>query len=101
MVWLEMISIRTAGTIETGRVFDICRDCRQSVASGELLQMIVYFSARYETDISIHLQWKSEPGPGSILGLGMISAMRNLGLISHTVWVEREELITGAQSQTA
>ncbi len=78
MIWLEMISIRAAGTIEIERVFEICRPYCQSNSAGELLKLTVYCSARYETDISIHLHWKSDPGPGSIPGLEVISALEDL-----------------------
>lgn len=91
MIWLEMISIRTAGSLESNRVFEICRQCCQSVSAGELLRMAVYSSARYESDISIHLQWRSDPGARSILGEEIISALSDLGLISHTFWIEREQ----------
>jgi hypothetical protein len=100
MIWLEIISIRTAGAIETERIFEICGQCCQCNPTGQLLKLIVYRSARYETDISIHLHWKSDPGPGSILGLEVISALDDLGLISHTSWVKQEEFIAGVHSET-
>lgn len=90
MAWLEMISIRTAGIVEAGKVFDICREFFQSSAVEKLLKLTVYCNARYATDISIHLQWKSDPGAGSILGGEVSAALGGLGLISHTMWVEQE-----------
>ena len=93
MTWLEMISIRTAGIIEAGKVFDICSQMFQSIADEKLLKLTVFCNARYATDISIHLQWKSGPGSGSILGREINSALGDLGLISHTLWIEQEELI--------
>jgi len=63
--------------------------------------MKVYCSARYKTDISIHFQWKSDPGPGSILGLEVVSALKELGLVSHTLWIERGKFITGNRSKAA
>jgi hypothetical protein len=93
MIWLEMISIRTAGIIEAGKVFEICSQMFQSIADEKLLKLTVFCNARYATDISIHLQWKSDSGSGSILGRGMISALGDLGLVSHTLWIEQEEVI--------
>jgi hypothetical protein len=93
MIRLEMISIRTAGIIEAGKVFEICRQMFQSIADEKLLKLTVFCNARYATDISIHLQWKSGPGSGSILGREINSALGDLGLISHTLWIEQEELI--------
>jgi len=99
MIWLEIISIRTAGIIEAGKVFDICRQMFQSIADEKLLKLTVFFNARYATDISIHLHWKSKAGYKSILGMEVSSALGNLGLISHTLWIEHEEVITGAKSE--
>ncbi len=99
MIWLEMISIRAAGVIEAAKVFELCRQSFQSIAVEKSLKLTVYCNAKYTTDISIHLQWKSDPGPGSILGSEVSSALGDLGLISHTLWIEQEELITGNTSE--
>ncbi|MGA2405004.1 MAG: hypothetical protein ABSG91_25450 [Syntrophobacteraceae bacterium] len=99
MIWLEMISIRTAGVIEAAKVFDICRQSFQSIAVEKLLKLTVYCNAKYTTDISIHLQWKSDPGPRSILGSHVSSALGDLGLISHTLWIEQEKVITDNTSE--
>jgi hypothetical protein len=100
MVWLEIVSIRTACAIETDRIFEICRQCCRCNSTGQLLKLIVYRSARYDTDISIHFHWKSDPGPGSIPGLEVISALEDLGLISHTSWIKQEEFIAGPAVRT-
>ena len=94
MMLLEIISIRTAGIMEAGEVFEICRQMFQSIADDKLLKSTVFCNARYATDISIHLRWKSDSGSGSILGCEMSSALGDLGLISHTLWIEQEEAIT-------
>ncbi|MHC1727833.1 MAG: hypothetical protein AB9866_17825 [Syntrophobacteraceae bacterium] len=99
MIWLEMVSIRTAGSLESGRILEICRECCRSISSGELLKVTVYSNTRYESDVSIHLQWRSDPGPWSILGREIISALSDLGLISHTFWVEQENFPADAQSK--
>ena len=93
MIWLEMISIRTAGIIEAGKVFEICSQMFQSIADEKLLKLTVFSNARYATDISIHLQWKSDSGSGSILGREISSALGDLGLVNHSLWIEQEELI--------
>jgi len=93
MIWLETISIRTAGIIEAGKVFEICRQMFQSIADDKLLKLTVFCNARYATDISIHLQWKSDSGSGSILGRELSSVLEDLGLISHALWIEQEEVI--------
>jgi len=95
MRWLEMINIRTARVIEAARIIELCRQNFQSMAHEKLLKLTVYCSAMYTTDISIHLQWNSDPGPESILGSEVSAALRDLGLISHTLWIEQEEFSVG------
>jgi hypothetical protein len=92
MMWLEMISTRAAGMIEAEEIIEICKQTHQSIAGEKLLRMTVFCNTRYATDISIHLQWKSDPGSGSILGRELSSALAGLGLISHSLWIEKEEL---------
>jgi len=99
MIWLETINIRTAGITEAGKVFEICRQMFQSIGDEKLLKSTVFCNARYATDISIHLQWKSDSGFGSILGRQISSALADLGLISHTLWIEHEEAITAPPRQ--
>jgi hypothetical protein len=98
IIWLETISIRTAGVIEASKVFDICARSFQSIAVEKLLKLTVYRSAIYATDISIHLQWESDPGPMSILGSEVSSALGDLGLINHTLWIE-QEVVAGCGSE--
>ena len=91
MMWLEMISTRAAGIVEVGKILEICRQTHQLIAGEELLKMTVFCNTRHATDISIHLQWKSDSGSGSILGRELSSALADLGLISHTLWIEQED----------
>jgi len=46
-----------------------------------------------ETDLSVHLHWDSEmPEPnGSALGLCLAQALKEFGLIDHSVWVEEKK----------
>ncbi len=96
MIWLEMITTRAAGVVEAEKVLEICRETHQSIAGEELLQMNVFCNTRYATDISIHLQWKSDPGSGSVLGRELSSAIADLGLINHALWIEHEDRAVGS-----
>ncbi len=98
MTWLEIISIRTAGLREAGRVFKICSRIFQSISIEKLSNLTVFCNARYATDISIHLHWKSDPGQRSVLGLEVVSALKDLGLISHTLWIEQDDFVGRLQS---
>lgn len=91
MTWLEMINIRTARVIEAGKIIELCRQSLQSGGLEKLLKLTVYCSAKYPTDISVHFDWESDPGPKSPLGSLLSSALREVGLISHTLWIEQEE----------
>ena len=98
MVWLEMINIRTAGVIEAGKVLDLCRQVFESIAFEPALRLKVFCNAKYVTDIGIHLRWKLDPGPSSVLGNQLSSALGDFGLISHTLWIE-QELVATAQPE--
>lgn len=98
MAWLEIISIRAVGVAEAAKVLEFCRESFPSIDVDKLLKLTVYTNARYSTDISIHLQWESDPGPMSILAGEVSSAVADLGLISHTLWMEREEIAAAALS---
>ncbi|HAM52272.1 MAG TPA: hypothetical protein DCP92_16850 [Nitrospiraceae bacterium] len=91
MIWLEMISIRAAGIIEAEKVLNACGHFYLSVASDKLLKMTIFRNVKYATDISIHLQWKSNPGNESILGRQLSSELENHGLVSHTIWIQEEQ----------
>jgi hypothetical protein len=93
MVWLEMISIRSAGIVEAAIARKICRQIFESISVDNLLKLSVFCNASYATDISIHLQWRSDPRHDSTLGSEVSTALGHLGLISHTLWTEQEEFM--------
>ena len=57
-------------------------------AAGGPLSIRVYLNAVLETDLSIHIHWNTETilQCKSPLGLQLAQALRNVGLINHTVW---------------
>lgn len=95
MKWLETINIRAARVTDAAKVIELCRQSLQSTAVEKLLKLTVYCSARYATDISMHLEWECDPGSVSVLGRGLSAALGDLGLISHTVWAVQEEFPAG------
>jgi hypothetical protein len=90
MIWLEMISTRAAGMIEARKIMEICKQTHQSIAGEKLLKMTVFCNTKYPTDISIHLQWRCDPGTGTVLGSELCSTLADLGLVSYTLWIEQE-----------
>ncbi len=102
MKWVEIITLRSPGNINRELVNNLLKDLDDSDAgtdtSKHLVEIKVYHQPVVETDLSIHIYWKSEPGsenkssPGSQnkspLGLRFSSALKPLGLLNHSVWVE-------------
>jgi hypothetical protein len=56
----------------------------------DLIEIKVFHDSVVETDLSIHIYWKSELGSHdkSPLGLRFASALKPLGLLNYSVWVE-------------
>ncbi len=90
MKWVEIITLRSPGRIDTQFVNELVKQV-ESDTPKQLEGIRMYHHSVVETDLSIHLHWKSEPGSQhhkSPLGLKFSYALRNLGLLNHSVWVE-------------
>ena len=90
MKWVEIITLRSPGKINTQVVNELVKQA-ESDAPKQLEGIRIYHHSVVETDLSIHLHWKSEPGSQhhkSPLGLKFSYALRSLGLLNHSVWVE-------------
>ena len=90
MKWVEIINLRSPGGIDTQVVNELVRQA-ESDAPEQLERIRIYHHSVLETDLSIHLHWKSKPEGQhhkSSLGLKFSYALRNLGLLNHSVWVE-------------
>ncbi len=90
MEWLEIIKLRSAGGGE-GLLEEVLHSVAKVGQSG-LLEMKTYRDAGLETDLSVHLHWRSERPEqnGSTLGLRLVQAFKEFGLIDHAVWIEEE-----------
>jgi hypothetical protein len=93
MKWVEIISLRCSTNVDTRFVDELLKEVSQSDSptdTSHLVEIRIYHHSVVETDSSIHIYWKSEPGgqDKSALGLRFSSALRNLGLLTHSVWVE-------------
>ena len=104
MKWVEIITLRSPGKINTQVVNELVKQA-ESDAPKQLEGIRIYHHSVVETDLSIHLHWKSELGsqhPKSPLGLKFSYALRSLGLLNHSVWVETTDkempLISGNSS---
>ena len=94
MKWVEIISLRCPGNTDTRFVDELLKDVSESDLPTDtpmdLIEIKVFHHSVVETDLSIHIYWKSEPGSQdkSPLGLRISSALGPLGLLNHSVWVE-------------
>ncbi len=94
MKWVEIITLRSPSDINTGFLDELLKEAGKSDASEHLLGIRIYHHSVVETDLSIHIYWKSEPGSQhkTPLGLKFSYALKNLGLLNHSVWVETAAL---------
>jgi hypothetical protein len=96
--WLEIITLRSLSNINTQFVNELLKEVSESDSPTDrpkhLAEIRIYHHSVVETDLSIHIYWKSELGSQnkSPLGLRFASALRNLGLLNHSVWVETAAL---------
>ena len=98
MKWVEIISLRCATNIDTPFVNELLKGIGESDSATDtpehLVGIRVYHHSIVETDFSIHFYWESKSGSHdkSPLGLRFSSALRNLGLLNHSIWVETAAL---------
>ncbi len=99
MKWVEIITLRSPEHINRQFMDELLKGIPDSdLPAGtqkHLVEISVYHHSVVETDLSIHIYWQqSEPGAQdkSPLGLRFASALRNLGLLNHSVWVETTAL---------
>ena len=94
MKWVEIITLRSPSKINKQFVDELLKEVGESDSPTDtpkhLVEIRVYHHSVVETDLSIHIHWDSEPGSQSKspLGLKLSYALRNMGLLSHSVWVE-------------
>ncbi len=92
MKWVEIISLRSPENINKQLVDELLKSVTDSDSDmpNHLIEIKIYHRSVVETDLSIHIYWKSEPGDKdkSPLGLRLSSALKPLGLLNHSVWVE-------------
>lgn len=87
MKWLEIIKLRSSGG-SSGLLEEFLLSLSGSNQRG-VVEMKTFRHAALETDLSVHLHWNSEmPAPdGSVLGLRLAQALKEFGLVDHSVWL--------------
>jgi hypothetical protein len=91
MKWLEVIKLRSAGK-SYGLLEKFLLSMAKVNQSG-LIEIKIYRHAALETDLSVLLHWESERPEqnGSSLGLHLAQALKDFGLIDHSIWIEQEK----------
>lgn len=91
MKWLEVIKLRSVGR-DSGLLEELLLSIDRS-RQDERVEMKTYRLAALETDLSVHLHWESgwPEKNGSALGLRVAQALKEFGLVDHSVWIEREK----------
>ena len=94
MKWVEIITLRSPTRINAQFVDELLKQVDKADIPKHLVEIRIYHHSVVETDLSIHIYWRSEPGSQnkSPLGLKLSYALRNLGLLNHSVWVETADL---------
>jgi len=94
MKWIEIITLRSLSKTNTQLVNELLNEEGKSATAEHPVEIRIYHHSVVETDLSIHIHWKSEPGSQnkSPLGLRVSSALKDLGLLNHSVWVETAAL---------
>jgi hypothetical protein len=94
MKWVEIITLRSLNKLNTQLLNELLQQVVKSKTAWHPVEIRVYHHSTVETDLSIHIYWKSEPGnqDKSPLGLRFYSALKPLGLLNHSVWVETAAL---------
>jgi len=94
MKWIEIITLRSPSKINGQFIDELLNGVGRSEEVTDRLNNLrgirTYHHSVVETDLSIHIYWESEKEcqDKSPLGLKFSSALKPLGLLNHTVWVE-------------
>ena len=92
MKWLEIIELRSADNnreLMKSQLESLINEVNQ-VAKHQKIK--VYNHISVETDLRIHLIHDSEKAKVSVspLGLDLASALKEHGLVNHSVWIEMQ-----------
>jgi hypothetical protein len=90
MKWIEVITLRSLLKENRQMVDELLRQVFERKESGLAASIRVYHQPTVETDFSIHINWENglQPPRGSPLGQQLSYALKGLGLLHHSIWVE-------------
>ncbi len=90
MKWVEIITLRSSANINIQFLDALLGQISNCDYPKHLIELNIYHHSVVETDLSIHIHWESEQGSQhkSAIGLRIFSALRDMGLLNHSVWIE-------------
>jgi hypothetical protein len=91
MKWVEIITLRSPANISIEFLDALLGQVGNFDIPKHLVELKIYHHSVVETDLSIHIYWKSEQESQqkSPIGLRISSALRNMGLLNHSIWIEK------------
>jgi hypothetical protein len=90
MKWIEIITLRSLAKENRQLMDELLRQLLEKKESGLATSIRVYYHPTLETDSSIHILWETEAQPPgkSPIGEQLSYALKGLGLISYSIWVQ-------------
>jgi hypothetical protein len=87
MKWLEIIKLRSMGK-DSALLDELWMSLSKAPQKGGV-EIKTYRHAALDTDLSVHLYWRSNQPEenGSSLGLRLAQALKEFGLVDHSVWI--------------
>lgn len=90
MKWVEIITLRSLPRADRNLVEELLHQVFRQKELGLPASIRVYRHGTVETDLSIHIHWEIEAQnpTESPLGLQISYALKDLGLLNHSIWIE-------------
>lgn len=91
MATLEIIEIRSHASMRSGLETELCSIAANVENEEDPGRMRVYQHGVMDADFSVHIMWPAQQisAQGSAIGLRLMRALREYGLLHHSVWVLR------------
>ena len=93
MNWLEIITLRSNLNVQESLIREFLKPITENDRNNRPTTMKIYRDAWINTDMSIHLHWRSAKAEqhGSPLGLRLVQMLKEFGLVNHSAWVEEKK----------
>ena len=91
MKWLEIIILRTAGTVDPP--MHLFNQFAEPSRVPGLREALVYRNFSIPGDLAITLSWETDRSQpwGSELAIGLVQELKRLGLVDHSIWIAPQE----------